>query len=600
MRAVKPQNPTKTLKRLFSYYLDYKILIIVSIIALFVSIISEIAIKTMLSPIIDSIVASNWEMVVKNIIITAIFIGILAISQHLGLRIMSRTAQKIVYTIRKQLFERLQKLPVSFFDNVSDGDVMSSFTNDIDMLTQTLEQSVAQFVMTVTGFIGTVIFMFIVSKLLTLIVLGVFIVMLITIKLVGAKSAKYYRLRQANIAQINGYVEEMITGQKVVKVYNQEEENIRNFENRNEELRRANTLAATFGVLLFPVMGNMGYILYALVAAIGGYQVISGVLTIGNIVTYLQYTRSITGPITQVSNQFNLIFVAIAGAERIFNILDMDIAQEEAEVRLVVKDGKKYWREPLSDGSYRDIEVKGNIVFEDVSFGYTPDREILHNISIFAKPGQKIALVGSTGAGKTTVTNLINRFYEINSGTIYYDSIDIRRISPIDLRETLSVVLQDVHLFEMSVKENIRYGRLDATDEEVYEAAKLANCDKFIRHLPQGYDTVLSQDATNLSQGQRQLISIARAAIKNPAVLILDEATSSVDTRTERLIEKAMDRLMNGRTTFVIAHRLSTVRRSNAIMVMENGSIIERGDHDDLMKQGGRYYQLNMGTIEMS
>ncbi|MFS8540627.1 MAG: ABC transporter ATP-binding protein/permease, partial [Tissierellales bacterium] len=352
--------------------------------------------------------------------------------------------------------------------------------------------------------------------------------------------------------------------------------------------------------MLMPVMGNLSFVLYALISMLGAFLVMANKMTVGNIAAFLQYTRTISRPITQVSNQFNTLFAALAGAERIFSVLDEEIEVDEGNVRLVVgEDGKKYWKVPKENGEYEMVPLKGHIVFNNVNFGYTKDKLVLKNISLYAKPGQKIALVGSTGAGKTTITNLINRFYEINEGEILYDGIDIRRINKFDLRSTMSVVLQDVHLFEGTVADNIRYGRLDATDEEVIEAAKLANAHYFISNLPQGYDTMITADGGNLSQGERQLLSIARAAVANPTILILDEATSSIDTRTEKLISEGMDKLMEGRTTFVIAHRLSTVRDANAIMVIENGEIIERGDHQDLMNQRGRYYALNMGEIEL-
>ncbi|WP_312701417.1 ABC transporter ATP-binding protein, partial [Sedimentibacter sp.] len=391
-------------------------------------------------------------------------------------------------------------------------------------------------------------------------------------------------------------------GQKVVKVFNHEDNVIDNFDKRNEELRAAGTRASAYGVMMMPIMGNLSYVLYALVSMLGAYMVMLNRFSIGNIASFLQYTRTISRPITMVSNQLNTLFAALAGAERIFNVLDELPETDEGDVRLQYEcEGRNdfCWIVPTEDGKSESVPLRGDITFRNVDFGYAPDKKVLKDVSLYAKPGQKIAFVGSTGAGKTTITNLINRFYEIDDGMILYDGIDIRRINKHALRSTMSIVLQDVHLFEGTVADNIRYGRLDATDEEVKAAAKLANAHYFIKNLPDGYNTVLTADGQNLSQGERQLLSIARAAVADPIILILDEATSSVDTRTEKLISEGMDKLMDGRTTFVIAHRLSTVRDSNAIMVLEHGEIIERGDHDDLMKQKGRYYQLNMGAVEL-
>ncbi len=399
---------------------------------------------------------------------------------------------------------------------------------------------------------------------------------------------------------MNGYIEEIMSGQKVVKVFNYEDKAIDRFLEKNEQLRRASTQASTYGVMLMPIMGNLSYVLYALTSMLGAFLVMKNAMTVGNIASFLQYTRSISRPITMVSNQLNTLFAALAGAERIFEFLDEEVETDEGDVCLVREgEGAPYWKVPKENGEYEKVPLRGFITFKNVNFGYESGRRVLNNINLYAKPGQKIAFVGSTGAGKTTITNLINRFYEINEGTILFDGIDIKRIKKQDLRSTMSIVLQDVHLFEGTIADNIRYGRLDATDEEVVEAAKLANAHYFIKNLPNGYDTMLTIDGQNLSQGERQLLSIARAAIADPTILILDEATSSVDTRTEKLIAEGMDKLMEGRTTFVIAHRLSTVRDADAIMVLEQGEIIERGDHEALMKQKGRYYALNTGALEL-
>jgi len=494
----------------------------------------------------------------------------------------------------------MEKLPISFFDSHAHGDLMSTFTNDVDMLGQSLEQSISQFIISVVSVVGTFIMMLILSPILTLVVVAMLFVMFLSVRYVGKRSARYFRNQQAALADMNGYIEEIMSGQKVVKVFNYEERAIESFNRRNEEMRKASTKASTYGVMLMPIMGNLSYVKYALVSMFGAFLVMKSRITVGNIASFLQYTRTISRPITQFSNQLNTLFAALAGAERIFNVLDEEVEEYEGDVRLV-RDEKNgdYWKVPKENGEYDKVPLKGYITFENVNFGYVENQKVLKNINLYAKPGQKIALVGSTGAGKTTITNLINRFYEIDEGVILYDGIDIRRINKLDLRSTMSMVLQDVHLFEGTVADNIRYGRLDATDEEVEEAAKLANAHYFIKNLPNGYNTFLTADGGNLSQGERQLLSIARAAVANPTILILDEATSSVDTRTEKLIAEGMDKLMEGRTTFVIAHRLSTVRDSNAIMVLEHGEIIERGDHDDLMRQKGRYYDLNTGKIEL-
>ncbi|MBZ2174623.1 ABC transporter ATP-binding protein/permease [Schnuerera sp. xch1] len=602
-RQLRPSNPKKTIMRLFGYFKFNKALFFRGVFFVILGSIAQIAANGMLSPIIDTLVGDyDTSQFVRYIIIMGIFVILIAVGQYLGNLFMAKLAQKTIHKIRADMFSHMERLPVSYFDTHSHGDLMSTFTNDVGMLNQSLEQSVSQITISIVTVVGTFGMMIYLSPMLTLVVVAMLIVMLGVVKYIGKKSARNFRNQQAALADMNGYVEEMMSGQKVVKVFNYEDRAIDSFNERNEELRNASTQASTYGVMLMPIMGNLSYVLYALVSIFGAFLVIVNKMSVGNIASFLQYTRTISRPITQVSNQLNVLFAALAGAERIFNILDEEIEVDQGDITLIRDDkgdNKLYWKVPKENGEYEKVPLRGFITFKDVDFGYTQERKALKDINLYAKPGQKIAFVGSTGAGKTTITNLINRFYEIHNGTILYDGIDTKRIKKYDLRSTMSIVLQDVHLFEGTIADNIRYGRLDATDEEVKEAAKLANAHYFIRHLPQGYNTMLTADGHNLSQGERQLLSIARAAVADPTILILDEATSSVDTRTEKLIAEGMDKLMEGRTTFVIAHRLSTVRDAKAIMVLEHGQIIERGDHNDLMKQKGRYYALNTGTIEL-
>lgn len=597
-----PNKPGQTIARLFSYFRFHKLAFFLGIFMIIASSVAQIAANGMLSPVIDTIIETqNIASIQRYLWIMIALVATIIFCQYFGNRAMAKIAQSIIHQLREELFAKIQSLPIAFHDSHGHGELMSTFTNDMDILNQSLEQSVAQILISIVTLVGTLSMMIYLSPVLTIIVVVTLLLMLFVVRFIASKSGKNFRMRQESTAQLNRYVEEMIDAQKVVKVFNYEERAIEQFDAQAEDLRESSTKASTYGVMIMPVMGNLSYMQYALVAIGGGILAINNQISIGNIASFLQYTRTISRPITQVSNQMNSILAAIAGAERIFKLLDQEPEDLLDEVKLEDGcDGKKdlCWVVPTADGQQR-VPVAGDIRFENVDFGYTDDRLVLKDLSLYAKPGQKIAFVGSTGAGKTTVTNLINRFYELTDGAITFDGIDISTINKIDLRSIMSVVLQDVHLFEGTIAYNIRYGRLDATDEDVVAAAKLANAHDFIMQLKDGYNTYLTADGSTLSQGERQLLSIARAAIADPVVLILDEATSSVDTRTEQLIEKGMDKLMKGRTTFVIAHRLSTVRRSDAIIVLEHGEIVERGDHDELMALKGRYYDLNVGSAEL-
>ena len=530
-------------------------------------------------------------------------------------RIMVTVTQGFLRDLRVEMFEHMESLPIRYFDRTTHGDIMSVYTNDIDTLRQLISQSIPQFTSSAITIITVLISMLMLNVTLTLISVIMVCIILFISRSIGRRSAKYFIKQQETLGKVNGYIEEMISGQKVVKVFNHEEKAIEGFRDINEELRQSSYQANKFANVLMPVtiqVGNMSYILCAVIGAVLALSGFDSSLTIGTLVAFMTLNRSFNNPIGQVSMQINSIAMAQAGAKRIFELLDQEKEVDEGIVtlcRVEFVDGKMVetdkrtghwaWRHPRANGEVELVEMKGDLKLENVNFGYFDEHMVLHDIDVFANPGEKIAFVGATGAGKTTITNLINRFYDIQSGTITYDGIDIKLIKKDDLRRSLGVVLQDTHLFTGTVMDNIRYGRLDATDEECIEAAKLANADAFIKHLPDGYDTMLTGDGANLSQGQRQLIAIARAAVANPPALILDEATSSIDTRTETLVQKGMDGLMEGRTTLVIAHRLSTIKNSDCIMVLEHGHIIERGNHETLMKQKGKYYQLYTGAIEM-
>ena len=509
---------------------------------------------------------------------------------------MVHIAQTATHAIRRELFSHMQRLPLRYFDAHTHGELMSRYTNDIDTLNEILQNGLISLVSGVLTFTAVVAMMLYLSPPLFLVTVFSLGLMFLVVMTVGRRSRRYFMAQQRDLGEVNGYIEEMIEGQKVIKVFNHEAQAKAGFQERNERYRRSATSANFFAGAMMPAMGNISHINYALTCCVGALLSIAMGLDLGSLVVYLQYTRQVSQPIGQMSQQVNNLLAAIAGAERVFEVMEAAPEEDGGETTLVRDGGGWAWKKP--DGAL--VPLRGDVRFQDVVFRYMPEKTILHGISLYAKPGQKIAFVGSTGAGKTTITNLINRFYEIDSGLITYDGIDIKDIRKESLRRSLGIVLQDTHLFTGTIADNIRYGRLDATDEEVRAAARLANADAFIRRLPDGYNTQITGDGGSLSQGERQLLAIARAAVADPPVLILDEATSSIDTRTEKLIEKGMDRLMADRTVFVIAHRLSTVRNAKAIMVLEQGEIIERGDHDGLIAQGGKYYQLYTGQAELS
>ena len=530
-------------------------------------------------------------------------------------RVMVKVGQGVLKDIRDDMFSHMQKLPIRYFDQHTTGSIMSLYTNDTDTLRMMISQSIPQTMMASITILVTFISMLLLSPLLTVLAVVMIGVLILTVKHIGGNSGRYFIRQQHAIAEVTGFVEERMTGQRVVKVFNHERISEQEFDALNEKLFESAANANGYANMMGPTIGNIGNLQFVLTAVLGGFLSVMGVggITLGIMASYLQFTKSFTQPFMMVAQQFNSIVMALAGAERIFALMDEPGETDDGYVTLVnakwdkegnlaetaERTGVWAWKYPHKDGTITYTELKGDVRFYDMSFGYTPDHMVLHDISLYAKPGQKLAFVGSTGAGKTTITNLINRFYDVQDGKISYDGININKIKKADLRRSLGIVLQDTHLFTGTIRENIRYGKLDASDEEVYAAARLAYADQFIRRLPDGYDTMLTGDGEGLSQGQRQLLSIARAAVADPPVLILDEATSSIDTRTEEIVQRGMDNLMNGRTVFVIAHRLSTIRNSNAIIVLEHGRIIERGDHEDLIKEHGTYYQLYTGKLEL-
>lgn len=618
-----------TVKRLLGYLGAYKIRFIFVIICIAISSGTVAYSALFIQGLIDNYITplltqsrADFSGLLHYLIKVAIILFAGVIASYLYNRFMVVIGQGILKKIRDEMFSHMQKLPIRYFDTHSHGDIMSHYTNDTDTLRQMISQSIPQLLNSVMTIIVVFISMLSISFWLTLIVIAFVFIILKVIGSVAGRSGKYFIKQQVSLGDVNGYVEEMINGQKVVKVFCHEEQAKAGFDLKNGELCVNATKANSYANILMPILNNIGFILYVVIAIVGGALGISGVtnisltgvsvLTLGAIASFLQLSRSFVNPISQVSQQLNFVVMAIAGAERIFELLDEDVEEDDGNITLVrarkegnaltecqERTGHWAWKVPQTDGSTELVEMLGHVEFHDVDFGYVPDKTVLHDITLYAEPGQKVAFVGATGAGKTTITNLINRFYDIQKGTITYDGLDIGRIKKADLRRSLGVVLQDVNLFTGTVMENIRYGKLDATDEECIAAAKLANADGFIRMLPNGYDTVLSGDGSGLSQGQRQLISIARAAVADPPVMILDEATSSIDTRTEAIVQRGMDALMKGRTVFVIAHRLSTVQNSDVIMVLEQGHIIERGSHEKLIEEKGKYYQLYTGAFEL-
>lgn len=613
----KPKNAKGTFRRILKYFKPYRGQLVLVLIGLLASVAANIAGTFMLVPIINVYIIPwignenpDFTGLIGQLAVMAAVYTIGILGTFMYNRLMINVSTGTLTRLRLEMFTKMQTLPISYFDRRTHGEIMSTYTNDTDVMREMISQGLPSFISSAVRIVGVFTMMIVLNPILTGIAILMLVIMMLITKTIAGRSGRFFKARQDSVGKVNGYIEEMIEGQKVVKVFCHEQAVNSRFDELNETLRRNTAAASTLASIMGPIMNNLSHVTYAIIAASGGLLGVAGIIDIGTLGAFLQYTRSFSMPVAEISQQANNVLSALAGAERIFALLDEKAEEDEGDIVMVnARVNEKgeleecsertevwAWKKPTGEL----IRVRGDVRFEDVTFSYDGKVDVLKNVSLYAKPGQKIAFVGSTGAGKTTITNLINRFYDIQSGRITYDGIPIRQIKKASLRGSLGMVLQDTHLFTGTVRENIRYGRLDATDEEIVSAAKLANAHYFISHLPEGYDTVLTADGANLSQGQRQLIAIARAAVADPPVLILDEATSSIDTRTESLIEKGMDSLMKDRTVFVIAHRLSTVRNSDAIMVLEHGEIIERGNHDELIKQQGKYYQLYMGMFELS
>lgn len=619
----KPQNLIATLHELLAYMGRHKLLFLAVALLVSVSAIASLLGTYMIRPVVDSLAGGAYADFVAGIIATALIYAAGVVAAFAYTQVMVHAAQKVLVDIRRDLFAHLQKLPLSYFDTHNRGDIMSYFTNDVDTVAEAMNNSFAMVIQSAIQIVGTLAMIFILNWQLSLVVVVGYVCMFAYIRYSTNKSRGFYQRQQSVLGELDGYIEEMVTGQKVVKVFNHEEANLAGFRDKNERLRVAGTSAQSYAASMVPAVVSISYVNYAIVAVLGGWMALTGQTDVGVLASYLVFVRQTALPINQFTQQSNFLLSALAGAERVFAAMRVEPEADEGKVTLV-ETGEDAWawkvpdgygigawgalvpvaeRNMAADGTVLTtglIPLRGDVRFHAVNFGYAPEHEVLHDINLFAKPGQKIAFVGSTGAGKTTITNLINRFYDVQHGEITYDGINVKNIAKSALRSSLGIVLQDTHLFTGTIADNIRFGKLDATDEEVRAAAKIANADSFIRRLPDGYNTMVTSDGANLSQGQRQLLAIARAAVADPPVLILDEATSSIDTRTEMLIGRGMDQLMRGRTTFVIAHRLSTVRDADAIMVLEQGRVVERGSHDELIAQHGRYYQLYTGMLELS